>query len=208
MAKVVTAADIAWSDGSAFQGALILVFAPPELGAGNYPGIYPRMNTTVQSFPKALPQRISIPIENGVLQDNFIFKSSELSPPNVRVLPFWVDTNGATIASGITLLDIDVDEYTISVPALTVPTAESSLPTLTYAPTAQVLSTFTAGALSRGDLGGSGVNRTIPFDAAFEMIFKNRILLLNPEDYSRAGTAITLVNTPSGGDVLEYIVYD
>ena len=208
MAKVVTAADIAWSDGSAFQGALILVFVPPELGSGNYPDIFPRMNATVRSLPKALPQRIAIPIENGVLQDNFIFKSSEIDPPNTLVLDFWVDTNGATIANGSTLLNINVDEYTITVPTLPVPTAETSLPSLTYAPTAQVITTITAGVLSRGDLGGSGVARTIPVDADFVMVFKNRILLLDPEDYSRSGTSITLTNAPSGSDVLEYILYD
>lgn len=100
MAKIVTASTIAWSDGTPFQGVLLLIFVPPELGSSNYPDIYPRFSAAVRSLPKPLPQRIAIPIENGVLQDNFIFKESRLDPPNIRYFDYWLDSNGASVAPG------------------------------------------------------------------------------------------------------------
>lgn len=128
MAEIITASTIQWSDGSNFQGALALKFVPPDLGAANYTEIRPRVSNGSKTLPRALPLRLVIPIVDGVLQSNFLFKQSALSPPNIKVVDFWLDSHGQTIATGGALLAITVDEYTIAVPTLTVPAAETSVP--------------------------------------------------------------------------------
>ena len=132
MAEVVTAADIQWSDGSNFQGTLLLFFVTPELGAGNYPTLKARYTAEHLDFPPPLPQRIAIPISNGVLQKNKILKQVELSPPNVKLYDFWLDSHGVVVANGAALFTITTDTHTITVPTLTVPTAETSLPSISY----------------------------------------------------------------------------
>lgn len=129
-ATVITSSTILWSDDSAFQGTLLLVFLPPDLSPGSYPYIYPRYLLGARNLPIALPKRMPIPIINGVLQDNQILTQDSLDPPNVKLYPFWLDRAGALIASGV-IFDITAEgDYTITPPTLTVPTAETDAPSL------------------------------------------------------------------------------
>ena len=131
-AKITTAADVEWSDGSKFQGILLLVFLPPVLSTGVYPFIYPRVAVGWRSLPLPLPKRLMLPITNGVVLDNRIFPQGMIDPPNVKLQDFWLDRAGALIATGAALFAITADgDYEITVPTLTVPTAETDQPTLT-----------------------------------------------------------------------------
>ena len=116
--RVITADTIEWSDGSLFQGALVLV---TELPSG-YDKLYPRVTTEVQRQVRPIPKRVVIPIVNGMLQDNFILPTSDLAPPNTRYRDQWFDSSGKVIWSDPTVFSIPPGEdYVIDVPPLSVP---------------------------------------------------------------------------------------
>lgn len=212
MAKVITASTIAWSDSTPFQGLLVLAFVTPVLGASNYPEIYPRLPSGARALPKPLPQRMSIPIVNGALHDNFIFKESQLDPPNVRYFDFWLDSNGALIAIGGGLLVIDVDEYTLSVPTLTTPTAETSSPSLSSLPTDNVVNqldiTQVTSEVPSGTIDGVNTTFTISREpSAALLIYLGPFKLNEGTDYTRTGTTIEFANPPQVGDDIEAYIF-
>jgi len=131
MAKIVSSSSpILWSDGSLFQGSLILVFVPPGEGGDAYPEIYPHVTGQPRTLPRPLPFRLIIPIIDGILQDNFALTHLQMHPPGVRVRDFWVDSTGETIAARGALLTINADPFSITPLTLTAPTASTVLPSL------------------------------------------------------------------------------
>lgn len=130
-AKVTTASTITWSDSSPFQGALLLIFLPPDYDTGVYPNIYPRYGMGARTLPLPLPKRIAIPIINGVLQDNKVLPDSAIDPPAVKMYSLWLDRAGAIIAQGPSLFSITSSgDYAVTPPTLTIPTAETDTPTI------------------------------------------------------------------------------
>lgn len=132
-AKIVTSSPVLWSDGSVFQGTLLLVYLPPLLGAiTNYPAIYPRYEMGSRTLPIELPKRLPIPIIDGVLQDNKVLPLDAIDPPNVKFYAIWTNRPGVYIAGSAAVFSISATgDYTITVPTLTVPTAETDNPTIT-----------------------------------------------------------------------------
>lgn len=211
---IVTSSTIQWSDGSNFQGSLLLFFLPPDLGAGVYPNIYPRYSLGSRHLPLPLPKRIAIPIINGVLQDNKILPTSQLSPPNVKFYAFWIDSAGALIASGPSLFSItSTGDYTITPPTLTAPTAETDTPTLTPSVSGAITNTIVSVTATREELTGTknGVNTTFTISRAPDQllfIFYNGLAIDEgvSADYTRSGTTITLAVAPQSSDILEALI--
>jgi hypothetical protein len=213
-ARIVTAADVEWSDGIKFQGTLVLLYVPPVLDDANYPNIYPRITASRKNFPLALPQRMSIPIVNGVVQDNRILPTINLTPPNVRFYDYWVDSAGVIVGSGVALFPINVEaDYTLTVPTLTSPTAETDIPDLTSPSTAQVITTLTITTVIHEELTGTknGSNLTFTISAApvnFMILFFNGFKLDLGTDFTRSGTTITLLTAaPISTDNLEAMIF-
>ena len=120
--RVITSADIKWSNDALFQGALVLDVKLP----GNYVNLYPRQITVRQTLPRPIPKRITIPIVNGQLRDNRILAGADLNPPNVRFTSSWYDQEGKKIGvtSEVFSLVANTDaEYAIAVPELEAPAA-------------------------------------------------------------------------------------
>ena len=116
--RVVTEDDIKWSDDSLFQGVLVL---DTQLPSG-YNKLYSRATSQTRRQERPIPRRVAIPIVNGVLQNNQVFPTVNLTPPNTRYKDTWFDSNGKTIWSDSTVFSIPPGEdYVIAVPTLPVP---------------------------------------------------------------------------------------
>ena len=120
--RIKTADAIEWSDESLFQGVLVLVIKLPV----GYKKVYSRFSSSLQTMRRPLPLRIVIPIYNGVLQNNLVLSTTELSPPNTRYLAKWFSEDNVQIGDDSALFSISNEqEYEITVPELTVPEAPS-----------------------------------------------------------------------------------
>lgn len=116
-AKIVTAAEIQWSDGKPFDGYLWLGLRLPN----NYNE--PRL--WAANVLQKLPQFTKIPIVEGVLDtDSAVFFNEDLDPPNTTYFAYWFDQHDRLIAptSGTAVgFSITADPHTITPPTLTVP---------------------------------------------------------------------------------------
>lgn len=122
--------SVTWSDGSTFDGWLLLGLVLPENADGQWP-------TTViagATMPQRLPIWTKIPIRAGAIdgQTTVLFNTS-VEPPNSRYVAYWYDRNHRRIFPAVatppTPFSITTTPYAISLPTLTVPSNSSTLPT-------------------------------------------------------------------------------
>lgn len=185
--KIVTAADVAWSDGQPFDGSLLLALALPS-------GYAVAMLEHTRGM--RIPLRVIIPIDKGELQESpRLWQTQSIVPPETRWYDFWYDATGKQIATG-SLQAINADPYTISVPTLTVPSATGTPPSVTNTSTYAVTSVGSA-VLRYEEVTGTknGTNKTFTFSTApteYLGLYRNGILLREDTDYTRSTTTITL----------------
>jgi len=118
-AKIVTAADVEWSNGSKFDGFILLNVARPSG--------YNEISLNQRRPRVVLPHWIRIPVENGAVHgDTKVLFTAEIEPPNTRYISFWYDLNNARIAGPSALFTITADPHTITPPTLTAPTAPTT----------------------------------------------------------------------------------
>lgn len=118
---------VQWSDGSNFDGYLLLGLAIPTNGEGVWPTV-----ALGSAFPRQrLPQWVLIPIKDGTFDATTkVFFNGDIEPRGCQYGAYWYDINGRKLApaGAATAFDITTDPYVISVPTLTVPSA-GSVPT-------------------------------------------------------------------------------
>lgn len=196
-----------WSTGEPFNGSVLLFYVFPELGAGNYQaGIISGADVDLEA-----PKVIELPIRAGVLKPASpkAFRTDlGIIPPGAKVFDFWIDQSGALIATGSGLLDINSSAKSLTVPVLTTPTSETSLPQLGGTNRGEVQNLISASTtqLTRDTLSGTGTAFTLSRNATLEVLYLNGLVLQNPTDYSRSGTSITLTFTKEASDVLEALL--
>lgn len=119
---------VSWSDGSPFNGFLLLGLVLPinvtawaELDlAGQYPG-------------ERLPIFTRIPITSGQFsKDAGVIYSTSINPPNTKYAAFYYDSSAyppRQIAADPTLFSVTSTPITLVPPTLTAPTAGTVAPT-------------------------------------------------------------------------------
>lgn len=120
---------VTWSDGTLFDGYVLLALGLPSNGDGVWPtamigGKYPATRIPVWTV---------VPIIRGVFSPNTsIFFNSSIDPPGTKYGAYWYDINWRLLfpAVGVpaTGFTISVNPYAISIPTLTVPSSPSTIP--------------------------------------------------------------------------------
>lgn len=121
--------SVTWSDGSPFDGWLLLGLVLPENADGQWP-------TTVlngATIQQRLPLWAKIPITAGAFdsQTSILYNTS-VEPPASRYVAYWYDKNHRRIfpATGVppTPFTISANPYAIALPTLTAPSNSATLP--------------------------------------------------------------------------------
>jgi len=204
-AKIVTAADVEWSNGSKFDGFILLNVARPSG--------YNEISLNQRRPRVVLPHWIRIPVENGAVHgDTKVLFTAEIEPPNTRYISFWYDLNNARIAGPSALFTITADPHTITPPTLTAPTA----PTTGDDPDSESSDSLVTGSLfvdnetpvgtinSTTGTDGNGVFTLAytPDPASSLVLYRNGVTQRAGTDFTLAGSTITYAsgNHPLTGD--------
>jgi hypothetical protein len=116
----------AWSNGSPFNGYVLLITVMP--GATSFPHAYTTSGQKVR-----LPDRIKVPVVNGVFnQQTKIPYNAALEPPNTKYAAFWYDLRDVQQAlpgSSADFFSVTTATHAITIPTLTAPSAGTTVPT-------------------------------------------------------------------------------
>ncbi len=198
-AKIVTAADVAWTTGDLFNGFLLLLIALPASRGSAY---------LKDSQRQRVPLDIKIPVLEGVVQDKVkIWQTTELEPPNMQYCALWYDDTLLQIAVGPSLFTVTTEEHTVTPPTLTSPTVAIACPT----PGAPLTDSSVIGLTDRTIIieqtTGTGASVTItqtPFQ--IQGIYFNGMLLKEGggDDYTVSGLTISFISplTVASDDVV------
>jgi len=202
--KIVTASDVLWSDGSKFDGFLLLNIARPAT--------YSEISLNQRRPRVVLPLWVRIPVEHGVLHtDTKVLYTSEYEPPNTRYISYWYDLNNAQLAGPSTLFTISTDPHTITVPTLTAPTAPvaGDTPDTEPATTLAAASFFVDNETPTGAINsttGTDGNGTFtlayaPTPAASLLLYRDGVTMRAGVEYTLSGSTITYTagNNPLTG---------
>ncbi len=201
--QLVTASDVQWSDGTSFQGSLLMVLVLPSLAGFTYSKAHLK-GTDVHEW--RIPTRVKVPIIDGEMSSSTrVWQNAEIEPPETVWCGFWYDETGNNIAvDNPALVNVNTDPFTITPPALTVPTAAASHPgesTLGYGTTSALL--IAASTLIIEVASGSGASITVS-NTPIQLIsvFVNGNLMKLGTDYTISGATITFTFiTVSAGEV-------
>lgn len=110
---------VTWSDGTLFDGYLLIGIALPTNGDGDWPYIAADGITP----PQRLPQWIFIPIKQGVIDAaTKLWYNADLNPPGTQYVAYWYDSLKRLVVSGVpTPFTISTASHAISLPTITVP---------------------------------------------------------------------------------------
>jgi hypothetical protein len=124
-AKVITAANVAWADGTLFQGYLLLVLGMPTRSAVAYTEVY-LQGTDIHKW--RVPTRVKIPIVDGVLSTSVrVWQNLDMVPTETDYSAYWYDDSGKSIATDDpSQFSITASSYTITPPTLSNNTAPAS----------------------------------------------------------------------------------
>ncbi len=124
-AKIVTASEIQWADGTPFQGHLLLVMGMPSRSGTAYTEVY-LQGTDIQKW--RVPLRVKIPIVDGSLSASVrVWQNADLVPSETDYSAYWYDDAGMLVASDDpSQFSIISTEHTITVPTLSNNTAPAA----------------------------------------------------------------------------------
>ena len=124
--QVTFASPAQWTDGTLFDGFILIGIALPTVSGVSYPSLSYQSN-----FPsQRLPQWYVIPVTAGVPNQNtFVFFTNAIDPPNCRYTSYFYDHNKQQVSGPSTLFQITSAPFVMTVPTLTAPTAPTSGPT-------------------------------------------------------------------------------
>lgn len=129
-AQLTSAANIAWSNGSLFDGfALVGLAVPVDPDNSNAP--WPQLMKGRGSFPfQRLPLWAKIPIIQGVFDSNStLFFNADIDPPNTQYVAYFYDSANVRRGTSSGLFTVSADPTTVTIPTLTAPTAAGAPPT-------------------------------------------------------------------------------
>jgi hypothetical protein len=110
---------IKWSDGSNFNGYLLLGIAMPSSGSA-----YTYVGMSNDSPIQRIPQFCTIPIIDGAFNPAAkVFYNEDLEPPTSKYVPYWYDAQKRLISGPGALFVVSTETTPIVAPTLTVPTA-------------------------------------------------------------------------------------
>lgn len=119
---------ITWSDGSLFNGFLVLMLVIPTYSGVPSPGII----VEPMSPRQPIPDRVTIPIVEGILnQSTEVYYNSSIDPPNTKYCPFYYDgaLKSLNTPTSSDFFVINTPVFTPPVPTLTPPVASTTVPT-------------------------------------------------------------------------------
>lgn len=126
-----TGGPVTWSDGSNFDGYLLLGIAPPTNSSGT---TWPNIALQDSVSRQKLPLWTAVQIQDGKFNQNTtVFFSNNIQPRNCQYVAYWYDANWQRIYPAIgtppSFFTITSDPYLITVPTLSVPTLAVTVPT-------------------------------------------------------------------------------
>lgn len=107
-----------WSDGTRFNGYMVINFAPPLNGSAAWPslaptGIFPEIN---------LPLSARVPIINGDPSTAVqIIYNTDITPPNTFYQAWLFEMNGVEVAGPSSTFTVSTDPFTVTISTPTVP---------------------------------------------------------------------------------------
>lgn len=201
-AQLTSASNITWSDGSLFNGYVLLIMAPPTG--------YAHVVLRDKRPHLRVPQRYRVPIREGqYVPDTQVWRTDSLVPVNVRYSAFFYDSTDKLVSAGSSLFAVTSDPYTLAPPALTVPSAAVVSPTPETVPSAPVV--VYQNVPTRENVSGTknSINTAFSISRAGSVVFViwNQMVLTEGVHYTRTGTSITMTVAPDSGDTLEAVIY-
>lgn len=132
-----TATPVVWSDGSTFNGYLVVMLAPPVASNSiNWPGdgilSYTSPEAWSQTGQMRLPDVYVLPIYGGAISTNAgVLANTDINPPGSKYFMYYYDIARKRIAGPASSSDYYVftsSPGTITQPSLPVPTPPSGVP--------------------------------------------------------------------------------
>lgn len=206
--KAELTGTITYSDGTNFNGWMLVGLVPPLRGSTAYTSFY---KVYSQQRTK-LPQWVSFQIKDGEFQSPAKLRfNSSISPPSTKYVSFFVDYEGNTLATG-SLFTVTATPHAIVEPSFAIPTPGTTAPT-----PCQGVSGVSVSALStpiRETPTGTidGVNATFVLSItppAFAIIILNSAVMEEGTAYTISGNTIVFeaAYIPSVGSTIEAIIF-
>ena len=186
------AGTVKYSNGTLFDGYVLLLIAPP-------PG-YTSASIMNQLIVQPICDHVKVRIQQGVYdQSARIYYTSYLEPPNCQYVAYFYDNNDIQLGH-TALFTVTANPYTITVPALTIPSATSVIPSpgggvLPVLPTAYWYPTTTPP-------DGTITNFSFPFNPS--IVLWNWTTQLEGYGYTKTfnGTSYVVTFVDAAGNVL------
>lgn len=121
----ITGGPVLWSDGSKFNGFVLIALALPKDGGFEYAQV-----VVSNDYPaQRLPQFQRIAIAEGLYDGNgrLIF-TADMQPPNTRYCAYYYDSTGRLIAGPTALFAVTSSPVTLVAPTLTAPVTNTVAP--------------------------------------------------------------------------------
>jgi len=185
-----------WSNGRLFSGYLLILATPPS-GRGE---LWYRKGLRV-------PDRYTFRIEEGEFDVGtaHIFRTDYLEPPNVKYLDFWYDLTGYFLTSGSAQFEVTADEYNLTPPTLTAPSAGDAPEAPTSAPVTLADQSYVTVGTWTPD--GTTTDFALPSSGGIAIIFLNGVIQVEGVHYTRDGSTITFTSAPQPDDQVGYYLF-
>lgn len=215
-ASIKSTSRVEWSDGSPFNGFLLVGLALPTVSGYTYARTF--LGNTGK--PQRIPLWTKIPIDTGVYDNAAkVFFNADLDPPNTRYSAWWYDHNNRQVAGPASLFEVTTDPHVLATPTLTVPSVPITLP----APQVDIpadpvnFAAYVYGEIPTGTISGTNgadgnptftLNYT-PAPPGSLILVKNNVILNQDTDYSISGNTITYLtgSIPITGDFHIAVMY-
>ena len=203
--KAELTGTISYSDGTKFNGWMLVGLVPPLRGSTAYSSFY---KVYAQQRTK-LPQWVSFQIKDGEFQSPAKLRfNTSISPPNTKYVSFFVDYEGNTLATG-SLFTVTATPHAIVEPSFSLPTAGTTAPTPCQGVSVSALSTPIRETPS-GTI--DGVNDTFTLSVippSFVIVILNGTIQDEGVSYTISGNTITFeaAYIPSSGSIIEAIIF-
>lgn len=198
--------NVSWSNGTAFDGYLLLGLGLPS----DTNGAWPSLSIGMGKYPTLrLPLWTVVPISQGAFdQATSVFFNSSIDPPGSKYGAYWYDINWRLIypATNVaaTPFVISTNLYAITVPTLTIPTVAGSIPLPQAGNNNPISPVIPGGPLTiSGTQDGVNVAFTLNGTPQYLQLFRNGQLLKLGADYSWSGTSVTMFVPPAADDILQ-----
>jgi hypothetical protein len=188
---------MAWTDGTLFNGFVLIGLALPTASGTQFLGV--RYGNA--GISEAIPQFTKIPVTDGLLSTSCgLFYNADLTPPGSQYVGWTYIPNGPTAGGTCRMIAGPTATFEVDEPTFTLPSMTLTVPTTGSVPTPDVAVTPGSGATTVSFITypatetADGIETEFSFSFLPSCVFYNGQMRTEDIGYTRVGFVIQLID--------------